>query len=183
MGVMKRLILFTVVLLFVPSLWAGEVRIKSAEIMEENPSLVYMHLILEDLFFPSLKECLLEGVPLRVKSRLKIEKERNILWDSTIWKGEYTRELRYNVLTKSYEIKDPLEKIRAYADFDAFSKAAQEFLLPIPEKLLKEQGVYLVIKVYRKSVNLFFPLNLFYSLLSSPPADFHTQTYRIEVDK
>ncbi len=125
----------------------------------------------------------MEGIPITLSCSVMIERDRAILWDPVLWKGVYTRVIKYNLLTKTFVVKDPPEIEKSFPNFGPFSREAQNLLLPLPSYLLKKRGSYIEIRVYRRTASLFFPFNLIYSLLSPAPADFETNRARVEVQQ
>jgi len=164
-------------------LLAGQVRIQEARLVPGEEGFDYLEVKLEGLFFPELKEALTEGIPININCSVAIEKDRPILWDPVLWEGVYTRVIKYNLLTKTFVIQDPPEVEKRSSSFQAFSRKAQILRLPLPARPLKKKGVYVEVRVYRRTAPLFFPFNLIYSLLSPAPADFETNKVRVEVKK
>jgi hypothetical protein len=181
---MKRIwVVIGLLFLFSRPLLAGEVAIQEAKLVGIGSGYPHLQVELKGLFFPSMKEVLMEGIPIAVHCEISINRDRAVLWDSALWKGVYTRVFRYNLLTKVFEIHDPPEVQKSFPQFDSFGQEAKVFLLPLPSRPLKEQEAYIEVKVYRKSSPLFFPLNLISFLLPPAPADFETDTVRVEVHR
>ncbi len=160
---------------------AGRVTIKEAKIIPGEEGFSYLQVKLEGLFFPELKEALMEGIPININCSIVIEKDRAILWDPVLWKEVYSRLIKYNLLTKTFVIQEPPQVEKRFSSFQAFSRKAQTLQFPLPSQPLKEKGTYVEIQVYRRTASLFFPFNLIYSLLSPAPADFETNKVRLEV--
>jgi|GEM_PF-1182108 len=181
---MKRIwVVIGLIFLFSHPLLAGEVTIQDAKVVGMESGYPRLQVKLKGLFFPSMREVLMEGVPIAVYYEISIKKDRAVLWDSTLWRGVYTRVFQYNLLTRVFEIHDPPEVKKEFTRFDSFCQEASLFSLPLPSRPLKEQGVYIEVRVYRKSSPLFFPLNLISFLLPPAPADFETEKLRLEVHR
>jgi len=181
---MKRIwVVIGLFFLFSRPLLAGEVAIRDAKVVGIGSGYPHLQVELKGLFYPSMKEVLMEGIPIAVHCEISINRNRAVLWDSTLWRGVYTRVFQYNLLTRVFEIHDPPEVQKGFTQFDSFCQESRFFSLPLPSRPLKEQGVYIEVKVYRKSSPLFFPLNLISFLLPPAPADFETDRVRVEVHR
>lgn len=181
---MKRVwIVIGLFFLFCRPLLAGEVAIREAKVVGIGSDYPHLQAELKGLFRPSMKEVLMEGIPIAIHCEISIKRNRAVLWDSTLWKGVYTRVLQYNLLTRVFEIHDLPEVQKSFTNFDSFCQEASSFLLPLPSYPLKEQGAYIEVRFYRKSSPLFFPLNLISFLLPQAPADFETNRVRVEVHR
>jgi len=176
-------LLIGVFLLLASPLLAGQVAIQEAKIIPGQGGFSYLQVKLEGLFFPELKKALMEGIPININCSVAIEKDRAILWDPVLWKGVYSRLIKYNLLTKTFAIQEPPEVEKRFSSFEAFSGEAQTLRLLLPTPPLKEKGAYIEIQVYRRTASLFFPFNLIYSLISPAPADFETKKVRLEVHR
>ena len=162
---------------------AGRVTIKEAKLIPGNGGFSHLQVKLEGLFFPELKKALMEGIPININCSVVIERDRAILWDPVLWEGVYSKLVKYNLLTKTFIIQEPPEVDKRFSSFDAFSREAQTFRLPLPPSPLKEKKAYIEIQVYRRTASLFFPFNLIYSLISPAPTDFETDKVRLEVHR
>ncbi len=177
----KAWLLIGVILLFSASARAKEVAIQEVKLVGVGSPCPQLQVKIRGLFFPSMREVLMEGVPVALRCEVSIKRDRAVLWDSVLWKGTYTRVMKYNLLTKSFEIRDPPKIQESFSRFDSFCREAQTLTLPLPAPIPKSPGVYVEVKVFRKSGPLFFPLNLISFLLPSPPGDFETETARLKV--
>jgi len=178
---MRKSLLIGIFLFLASPLLAGQVHIKEARLLQGEKDFFYLKVKLDGLFFPELKEALMEGIPITLSCSVMIERDRSILWDPVLWEGVYTRVIKYNLLTKTFVIKDPPEIEKSFSSFEAFRREAQNLLLPLPTRPLRERRSYIEVRVYRRTASLFFPFNLIYSLLSPAPADFETDKARVEV--
>ena len=104
-------------LLTISPVLAGQVTIKEAQLLPENNGFRYLKVRLEGLFFPQLKETLMEGIPINIDCSVVIERDRPILWDPVLWKGEYSKLVKYNLLTKTFVIQSPPEVDRRFSSF------------------------------------------------------------------
>ena len=169
-------------LLALPS-WAGDVSIRKVQIINPNGEYPSLKVELDGLFFPKLKETLLGGVPIPIDYTVTIKRPRSILWDPALWKGVYDRVIKYNLLTKTFIIKDPPESEREFSDFQHFSRESLVFLMPLPSDPLKERGAYVEVEAYRRYESHFYPLDLISRLLFPAPSDFQTNKVRIKVHR